>query len=51
MSNTSDFIIKKEDHTVGNLLTEHLKMHRNVMLAGYKSKTTLFHLFPFFPVQ
>ncbi|KAH7032998.1 DNA-directed RNA polymerase [Microdochium trichocladiopsis] len=36
MSNTSDFILLKEDHTLGNLLSEHLKMHRNVMMAGYK---------------
>jgi len=37
MSNTSDFLIKKEDHTIGNLVTEHLKMHKNVLMAGYKS--------------
>ncbi|GKT84837.1 DNA-directed RNA polymerase II subunit RPB11 [Colletotrichum tofieldiae] len=37
MSNTSDFVIKKEDHTLGNLLSEHLKMHKNVLMAGYKS--------------
>ncbi|KAI1776362.1 DNA-directed RNA polymerase II subunit RPB11 [Hypoxylon cercidicola] len=36
MSNTSDFIILKEDHTVGNLLAEHFKQHQNVMMAGYK---------------
>lgn len=36
MSNTSDFVLLKEDHTLGNLLSEHLKMHRNVMMAGYK---------------
>ncbi|UQC82500.1 uncharacterized protein CLUP02_07988 [Colletotrichum lupini] len=36
MSNTSDFVIKKEDHTLGNLLSEHLKMHKNVLMAGYK---------------
>ncbi|KAK1656582.1 DNA-directed RNA polymerase, partial [Colletotrichum godetiae] len=36
MSNTSDFVIKKEDHTLGNLLSEHLKMHKHVLMAGYK---------------
>jgi len=36
MSNTSDFVLKKEDHTLGNLLSEHLKMHPNVYMAGYK---------------
>lgn len=37
MSNTSDFILMKEDHTLGNLLAEHLKAHPNVYMAGYKS--------------
>ncbi|KAK6219865.1 hypothetical protein QIS74_05367 [Colletotrichum tabaci] len=32
MSNTSDFIIKKEDHTLGNLLSEHLKAHKNMFI-------------------
>lgn len=41
MSNTSDFILKKEDHTLGNLLSEHLKQHKNVLMAGYKSKPLL----------
>jgi len=36
MSNTSDFILNKEDHTLGNLLSEHLKLHPNVYMAGYK---------------
>ncbi|EHA56645.1 hypothetical protein MCOR27_004390 [Pyricularia oryzae] len=36
MSNTSDFTFKKEDHTLGNMLTEHLKQHPNVLMAGYK---------------
>ncbi|KAG9250065.1 DNA-directed RNA polymerase [Emericellopsis atlantica] len=36
MSNTSDFILKKEDHTLGNLLSEHLKAHPHVYMAGYK---------------
>ncbi|KAJ4423518.1 hypothetical protein N0V82_001843 [Gnomoniopsis sp. IMI 355080] len=36
MSNCSDFLIKKEDHTIGNLVAEHLKMHPHVMMAGYK---------------
>lgn len=38
MSNCSDFLIKKEDHTIGNLVSEHLKHHPHVMMAGYKSK-------------
>lgn len=38
MSNCSDFLIKKEDHTIGNLLAEHLKQHPKVMMAGYKGK-------------
>jgi hypothetical protein len=38
MSNTSDFILKKEDHTLGNLLSEHLKAHPNVYMAGYKGE-------------
>lgn len=38
MSNTSDFLLKKEDHTLGNLLSEHLKAHPNVYMAGYKSR-------------
>lgn len=37
MANTSDFLMKKEDHTLGNLLAEHLKMHPKVLMAGYKS--------------
>ena len=41
MPNTSDFIIKKEDHTIGNLFSEHLKMHPKVLMAGYKSKRGL----------
>src|SRR5699024_4045088 len=36
MSNTSDFILNKEDHTRGNLLSEHLKLHPNVYTAGDK---------------
>lgn len=39
MSNTSDFILNKEDHTLGNLLSEHLKLHPNVYMAGYKRKS------------
>lgn len=38
MSNTSDFIMLKEDHTLGNLIAEHLKAAPHVMMAGYKSK-------------
>lgn len=41
MSNTSDFVLRKEDHTLGNLLSEHLKMHPNVYMAGYKRTHTL----------
>ncbi|KAI0381860.1 DNA-directed RNA polymerase II subunit RPB11 [Hypomontagnella monticulosa] len=40
MSNTSDFIILKEDHTIGNLLSEHFKLHPHVMMAGYKGNNT-----------
>jgi len=36
MPNCSDFIVKKEDHTIGNLVAEHLKKHKNVLMAGYK---------------
>ncbi|KAF3770891.1 RBP11-like subunits of RNA polymerase [Cryphonectria parasitica EP155] len=36
MSNCSDFLIKKEDHTIGNLMSEHLKQHPHVLMAGYK---------------
>lgn len=39
MSNTSDFILNKEDHTLGNLLSEHLKLHPNVYMAGYKRES------------
>jgi hypothetical protein len=38
MPNCSDFVIKKEDHTIGNLVSEHLKKHENVLMAGYKGK-------------
>ena len=38
MSNTSDFVLKKEDHTLGNLLSDHLKAHPNVYMAAYKSE-------------
>ncbi|KAK4138710.1 RBP11-like subunits of RNA polymerase, partial [Trichocladium antarcticum] len=36
MSNTSDFLLLKEDHTLGNLLAEHLKQAPRVMMAAYK---------------
>ncbi|KAL1863071.1 hypothetical protein VTK73DRAFT_6473 [Phialemonium thermophilum] len=36
MANTSDFILKKEDHTLGNLLSEYLKQAPHVLMAGYK---------------
>lgn len=38
MSNCSDFILLKEDHTLGNLLSAYLKMAPHVMMAAYKSK-------------
>lgn len=47
MSNCSDFLVKKEDHTIDNLLAEHLKMHQHVMMAGYKSKNLLQPPLPF----
>lgn len=43
MSNTSDFVILKEDHTLGNVITEHLRAMPNVMMAAYKSKLLPFH--------
>lgn len=36
MSNTSDFLILKEDHTLGNVITEQLRGMSNVMMAAYK---------------
>ncbi|KAH8652418.1 DNA-directed RNA polymerase [Xylariales sp. PMI_506] len=36
MSNTSDFILLKEDHTLGNLLAEYLKQSPHVLMCGYK---------------
>ncbi|KAK2072508.1 hypothetical protein P8C59_006858 [Phyllachora maydis] len=36
MSNTSDFILKKEDHTLGHLLSTFLKQDPHVLMAGYK---------------
>lgn len=41
MSNASDFTLNKEDHTLGNLLSEHLKLHPNVYMAGYKRTTIM----------
>lgn len=41
MSNTSDFIILKEDHTLGNVITEFLRSMPHVMMAAYKSKQTV----------
>ena len=41
MSNTSDFTLLKEDHTLGNLLAEHLKQAPHVLMAGYKSNFPL----------
>lgn len=46
MANTSDFLMLKEDHTLGNLLAEHLKMHPKVLMAGYKGKLALAVLVP-----
>ena len=43
MSNCSDFTMKKEDHTLGNLITEHLKQHPKVLMAAYKSESTASH--------
>ncbi|KAI0470845.1 DNA-directed RNA polymerase [Xylariaceae sp. FL0804] len=37
-SNTSDFLLMKEDHTLGNLLAEHLKQAPHVVMAGYKGE-------------
>jgi DNA-directed RNA polymerase II subunit RPB11 len=37
MSNCSDFLLLKEDHTLGNLLSAYLKMAPHVLMAGYKS--------------
>ncbi|KAM7196435.1 DNA-directed RNA polymerase, RBP11-like dimerization domain containing protein [Rhypophila sp. PSN 637] len=36
MSNCSDFLLKKEDHTLGNLLSEYLKRADKVLFAAYK---------------
>ncbi|KAK4044765.1 DNA-directed RNA polymerase subunit 2 [Parachaetomium inaequale] len=36
MSNCSDFLLLKEDHTLGNLLSVYLKMAPHVMMAAYK---------------
>ena len=41
MSNTVDFLIKKEDHTLGNLIAEHLKQAPHVLFAAYKGTTAL----------
>lgn len=38
MSNCSDFTLRKEDHTLGNLLSEYLKQAPHVLMAGYKSE-------------
>lgn len=46
MSNTSDFLLKKEDHTLGNLLSDHLKAHPNVLMAGYKGMCCPFEIPP-----
>jgi DNA-directed RNA polymerase II subunit RPB11 len=36
MSNASDFILLKEDHTMGNLISCHLKKEPHVLFAAYK---------------
>nr|AHL18123.1 DNA-directed RNA polymerase subunit 2 [Remersonia thermophila] len=36
MSNCSDFLLLKEDHTLGNLLSAYLRMAPHVMFAAYK---------------
>ncbi len=41
MSNTSDFIMMKEDHTLGNLISEYLKLHPHVLMAGYKGEISV----------
>ena len=41
MSHTVDFLIKKEDHTLGNLITEHLKQAPHVLFAAYKGTATV----------
>ena len=51
MSNCSDFLLLKEDHTLGNLLSVYLKMAPHVMMAAYKSNpistSTHIELVPF----
>jgi DNA-directed RNA polymerase II subunit RPB11 len=37
MANCSDFLLLKEDHTLGNLLSAYLRMAPHVMFAAYKS--------------
>nr|AHL18118.1 DNA-directed RNA polymerase subunit 2 [Mycothermus thermophilus]AHL18120.1 DNA-directed RNA polymerase subunit 2 [Mycothermus thermophilus]AHL18121.1 DNA-directed RNA polymerase subunit 2 [Mycothermus thermophilus] len=36
MANCSDFLLLKEDHTLGNLLSAYLRMAPHVMFAAYK---------------
>ncbi|KAK1760856.1 DNA-directed RNA polymerase [Echria macrotheca] len=35
--NTAEFFVKKEDHTLGNMITSYLKKDPNVLFAGYKA--------------
>ncbi|OAA74046.1 DNA-directed RNA polymerase, RBP11-like protein [Cordyceps fumosorosea ARSEF 2679] len=37
MSNTSDFLLKKEDHTLGHLLSEHLKFPPPAFFVFHRS--------------
>jgi DNA-directed RNA polymerase II subunit RPB11 len=41
--NTGSFIIQKEDHTLGNVLTMQLFQNSNVLFAGYKMPHPLEH--------
>lgn len=42
--------MKKEDHTLGNLITEHLKQHPRVLMAGYKGTATQLLPTPSYPM-
>lgn len=43
MQNTGKFIIRKEDHTIGNMLRMQLLKNRDVIFAGYKVPHPLEH--------
>lgn len=38
MFNIFDFILKKEDYILGNLLLEYFKVYFNVYMVGYKGE-------------